>query len=998
MLLLINTIQTDLQSTNVVEICIGLTMISKIMNADMIPAVLPLVEEKITHAREIVRKKAVLALHRFYTRSPSSISHLSEKIKAALCDSDPGVMAATLNIFYEISRTDVGMLKELTSSFVSILKQIVERRLSRDFDYHKVSAPWMQIKLLKLLSIIGADDPSSSEAMYEVIRQCLVKAESQGSAAYAVVYECLTTITKIYPSPQLVEMAAGSIGRFLKAENNNLKYLGITALVAVVQVNPAYAAEHQMIVIDCLDDPDDTLKRKTLELLCKMTNPGNVIVITDKLVEYVKSSVDPYLRKDLVPRIVHLAERFAPNNQWYLETMIALFEYAGDLVPEDTLNNLLSLIANPDSGDDAADEELRVFAFDSFMLLMEKPKLSEKLTHAMCWIIGEYAYLGKEYDQAVVMEMLVGLLYRRFEDDFETKGWVVTALCKIVSQNKLYPDFLQKEITKMKSSISVNLAQRAYELDRLFQNQALMHQVLPLDASSDDMEVDEALPFLDGFVQAALQAGAQPYMPKEDRESEPEPAPMPAQETPILRFEAYPELLPAEDTSSSMPTISEPADEAVAAAKEEGGGVSLAPAGASLQTKGPRKWGKNGYAGNKQKKDMEAQAASAGNASVATTPMANPMAEVPIAQATAPHVPEPAAFVPVVDVRQQEKDKLANSLFGGSAASFGVHSSAPKSRALRSSAAKSQAKASPQPTRANAGGSILDLPTAAPATQTQAPAQQQPADLLGGALMGLDLGAGSTQPPATSKPEVDLLGDLGDTGGGVDLLGGPSQAAQSVVQPQQSGDLLGGMLGDAPSASTNAPMVAADLLGGGDLLGTMTQTSTRLVPLRVLVHAYETRSKGATASGASPLMLVLVLALLLLLLSLLAEQDAYSRPHVVSVYSVLYFLSPACTPITFSCTALLPNCAGAGAYCSPMPTGTQLEPAEMPADLAALPHIVEDSNICGDPSITLSYVKVSTVLCCATSCAVLSSCSSHRGLSFLWGGGCGVFFCAATAI
>ena len=90
MLLLMNTIKTDLQSSNVVEICIGLTMISKIMNADMTPAVLPLVEEKLTHAREIVRKKAVLALHRFYTRSPTSISHLSEMIKNSLCDSDPG--------------------------------------------------------------------------------------------------------------------------------------------------------------------------------------------------------------------------------------------------------------------------------------------------------------------------------------------------------------------------------------------------------------------------------------------------------------------------------------------------------------------------------------------------------------------------------------------------------------------------------------------------------------------------------------------------------------------------------------------------------------------------------------------------------------------------------------------------------------------------------------------------------------------------------------------
>jgi hypothetical protein len=46
----------------------------------------------------------------------------------------------------------------------------------------------------------------------------------------------------------------------------------------IVKISPQYAQQHQLAVVDCLEDPDDTLKLKTLELLYRMTKSNNVEV------------------------------------------------------------------------------------------------------------------------------------------------------------------------------------------------------------------------------------------------------------------------------------------------------------------------------------------------------------------------------------------------------------------------------------------------------------------------------------------------------------------------------------------------------------------------------------------------------------------------------------------------------------------------------------------------------------------------------------------------
>ncbi|NXS53079.1 AP4E1 protein, partial [Brachypteracias leptosomus] len=158
LLLLVNTVVKDLQSTNLVEVCMALTVVSQIFPREMIPAVLPLIEDKLQHSKYVFICN-ISTLYKFYLIAPNQVQHIHDKFRKALCDRDAGVMAASLHIYLQMIKENSSGYKDLTGSFVTILKQVVGGKLPVDFNYHSVPAPWLQIQLLRILGLLGKDDP-----------------------------------------------------------------------------------------------------------------------------------------------------------------------------------------------------------------------------------------------------------------------------------------------------------------------------------------------------------------------------------------------------------------------------------------------------------------------------------------------------------------------------------------------------------------------------------------------------------------------------------------------------------------------------------------------------------------------------------------------------------------------------------------------------------------------------------------------------------------------
>ncbi|KAF8060347.1 AP-4 complex subunit epsilon [Scenedesmus sp. PABB004] len=857
-LLLVNTLLVDLKSDNWVVVGSALVAAAKLIGPDLINAVLPLVVERLGHGREGVRKKAVMALTHFAAMDPARTGPLAgveveRHFRAALCDKEPSVMAAALNGLAALAATNPAPFRGLVPSLASILKQVVEHRLPKAYDYHRFPAPFIQIKLLKLLRLLGAGDKPASDGMAAVVGAALRRAAAGGShtIGHAIVYEAVRTITEMHPHPQLLAAAAEAVSGLLRAPSHNLKYCGLTALAAITRVSPGYAAAQQVAVLDCLGDPDDSLKLQALQLLVTMTRPNNVQVVVERLMDFLRSSAcggDDTLRRHIAGQVAELAEKYAPDTAWFVGVMAEVFEAGGDALPPALAHNLCRLIAE-------ADGELHAAAVARFLAVLDRGTaapahppggggggagggpLPEVLLRVIAWVLGEYGTLAPGLPPAAVMDKLCAAVGAAKASP-TTRGYLLTSLTKLAaaSGGRLPPE-ADELMTKAGASAAVELQQRAHEARALLGlPPALRGSLLPFDGSCEELEpheLDEArhLTFLEGFVAQALADGAAPYAPPpelagghgdDDLEGLglPRSGSPPAARGHALRFDAYePAAAPAAAGGAAAPGAggggggfggggAAPAPAAAAAAAAGGGFQQQAPPqlqpqqqaqpqlpqlkGANRGRWGPAEFGSGGGGGG-----------SSSSSAAAAAPAAAPPAAAPPRPGTG------GAGGGKGQGLSPEKSRLAASLFGTGDASPSSGGGGGGRFGVRGGGAR--APPSPPPPAAPLVDLLGDDVAAA------GPAVPSGAGGSAGGASGLDLLMDLDGPPpaaaaaAAAAPAPPAAAPLDDLLGG---LAAPAPAAPAAASGGGGGGLmdLDGLLGGGGGVPAAAP--PPPLLGG----------------------------------------------------------------------------------------------------------------------------------------------------------------------------------------
>nr|XP_015223473.1 PREDICTED: AP-1 complex subunit gamma-1 [Lepisosteus oculatus] len=395
-----------------------------------------------------------------------SVLHTSVVLLTEMCERSPDMLA------------HFRKNEKLVPQLVRILKNLIMSGYSPEHDVSGISDPFLQVRILRLLRILGRNDDDSSEAMNDILAQVATNTETSKNVGNAILYETVLTIMDIKSESGLRVLAINILGRFLLNNDKNIRYVALTSLLKTVQTDHNAVQRHRSTIVDCLKDLDVSIKRRAMELSFALVNGNNIRGMMKELL-YFLDSCDPEFKADCASGIFLAAEKYAPSKRWHIDTIMRVLTTAGSYVRDDAVPNLIQLITNS--------VEMHAYTVQRLYKALLEDISQQPLVQVASWCIGEYGDLlvsGQcEEEEPIqvtedeVLDVLEGLLVSNLSAPV-TRGYSLTAIMKLSTRFTSSVNRIKKVVSIYGSSIDVELQQRAVEYNALFKKYDHMRSAL----------------------------------------------------------------------------------------------------------------------------------------------------------------------------------------------------------------------------------------------------------------------------------------------------------------------------------------------------------------------------------------------------------------------------------------------------------------------------------------------------------------------------------------
>ncbi|EIN09524.1 gamma-adaptin [Punctularia strigosozonata HHB-11173 SS5] len=383
--LVTNSLKNDMNHPNMYACGLALCTFANIASEEMSRDLANEIEKLLGSSNTYIRKKAALCALRVIKRVPDLADHFTNKCKNLLTDRNHGVLLTAITLVTEMCQIDESCLDEFRNAvplLVRQLKQLVTTGYSPEHDVSGITDPFLQVKILRLLRILGKGDEHASETMNDILAQVATNTDSSKNVGNSILYETVLTVLEIEADSGLRVMAINILGKFLSNRDNNIRYVALNTLNKVVSMDTSAVQRHRNIILDCLRDGDISIRRRALELTYALINDQNVRIMTRELLAFLEVADDEF-KLGMTTQICLAAERFSPNKRWHIDTVLRVLKLAGNFVREEILSSFIRLVAHT--------PELQAYTASKLYTALLADISQESLTLSATWVIGEYS-------------------------------------------------------------------------------------------------------------------------------------------------------------------------------------------------------------------------------------------------------------------------------------------------------------------------------------------------------------------------------------------------------------------------------------------------------------------------------------------------------------------------------------------------------------------------------------------------------------------------------
>ncbi|GJQ14766.1 hypothetical protein GpartN1_g6557.t1 [Galdieria partita] len=405
--LVTNCILQDLQSNIPLVAGLALTAVGNVASAELIKDVFPLVEKHLQGKDPYLRKKALLAAVRICKKVPEYSNLLFDYMTQTLGEHTEEVVLTGLALAFELANTSPEYIDRLRNKVippcVNLLKELLSPSFDPELTISGITDPFLQVKLLQVLSAYGKGSKEAANNCTDVLIKILSNTDSSSNAGLAVIYECVRTVIAIRELPDTLRSLAVETlgGRLLnEAKDNNARYVSLQTLLTVVEEKKEDVKRYLDTILECLNDPDISIRRRALDLVYALTDSSNIIQLSRCFLEFLETCEDE-LKPDVARKLSDMADRYAPDIEWHVNCMARTLSLTDVLMPESLISLFIALISAKESVQEYAAKILFELGLQPYAKVNPQNTgrmdpslyvLKPALEMVSIWVIGEFGY------------------------------------------------------------------------------------------------------------------------------------------------------------------------------------------------------------------------------------------------------------------------------------------------------------------------------------------------------------------------------------------------------------------------------------------------------------------------------------------------------------------------------------------------------------------------------------------------------------------------------